>query len=96
MIANPPGKTFPMGKNKAHLPIRTCISCGAKRRKRELTRLTLDAQGKLLRDDCGKGQGRGAYVCMDGLCWESLGRGNRLNRAFRRKVTIPFEDEALR
>ena len=74
-----------MGKDKGHTPIRTCVSCGAKRNKKELIRLVLDAQGVVIRDDSGKGEGRGAYVCMSKSCWESLKRGRRLNRAFKKE-----------
>jgi uncharacterized protein len=74
-----------MGKDKGHNPIRTCVSCGAKRNKKELIRLVLDAQGVVIRDDSSKGKGRGAYVCMSKSCWENLQRGRRLNRAFRKE-----------
>jgi len=74
-----------MGKDKGHIPIRTCVSCGAKRNKKELIRLVLDAQGVIIGYDSGKGEGRGAYVCMSKSCWESLRKGRLLNRAFRKE-----------
>ncbi len=66
------------------MPIRTCISCGSKKDKKKLNRLSLDAGGFLIRDDKGKVPGRGAYVCDDKSCWEKLKKGNRLARVFRR------------
>jgi|GEM_PF-616695 len=77
-----------MGKDKRHIPIRTCISCGAKRTKKELIRLVLDAQGVVIRDDSGKNDGRGAYVCRSKSCWERLRKGSLLNRAFRKEGPI--------
>ena len=74
-----------MGKDKGHIPIRTCVSCRAKRNKKELIRLVLDAQGVVIRDDSGKGEGRGAYVCMSKSCWDSLRKGRLLNRAFKKQ-----------
>lgn len=73
-----------MGRNKGHVPIRTCVSCGTKRPKGELVRLKLDADGRIVRDTSGSGGGRGAYVCRNGRCTEALRRG-RLARVFRLK-----------
>lgn len=84
-----------MGKGKGHNPIRTCVSCGAKRNKKELIRLVLDAQGVVIRDDSGKSEGRGAYVCMNKSCWESLRRGRLLNRAFRKEVPMVVHADSL-
>jgi predicted RNA-binding protein YlxR (DUF448 family) len=72
-----------MGMSKGHIPIRTCISCGTKRTKNELVRLVLDAEDQLVRDVCGKRQGRGAYVCNATACMEKLSKDKRLNRIFR-------------
>jgi predicted RNA-binding protein YlxR (DUF448 family) len=72
-----------MGKGKGHIPMRTCISCGTKRRKKELIRLRLSGQGLLIRDDVGEGHGRGAYVCSSKACWESLVKGRRVNGNFK-------------
>jgi predicted RNA-binding protein YlxR (DUF448 family) len=77
-----------MGRDKTYIPIRTCISCGAKRSKNELIRLVLDAQGQVMRDDLFNRQGRGAYVCPRKPCWESLRSGRRLNRAFKKEGNI--------
>lgn len=83
-----PVKTRGMGSSKGHIPTRTCISCGAKRSKRDLIRLRLDVQGLVVRDDRGKGPGRGAYVCPNKSCWDGLRKGRRLNRAFNREGPI--------
>jgi predicted RNA-binding protein YlxR (DUF448 family) len=83
-----------MGKDKRHIPIRTCVSCGAKRNKKELIRLVLDAQGVVIRDDSGKNEGRGAYVCKSKSCWEKLRKGNLLNRAFRKEGPILVRENA--
>ena len=79
-----------MGKRKGHIPIRTCLSCGAKRRKDELIRLVLTSESRLVRDDQGTWQGRGAYVCRNKLCQDKLSDSKRLGKAFRtnERVTI--------
>jgi predicted RNA-binding protein YlxR (DUF448 family) len=68
-----------------HVPIRTCISCGAKRDKKGLMRLVLGADDVVYRDDRGTKGGRGAYVCKTQACIERIGTGHRLQKAFRRK-----------
>lgn len=72
-----------MRSHKGHIPIRTCIGCGAKRSRKELIRLVLDADGLVVRDDSGKGRGRGAYVCPSNSCWKRLEKDKTLKKAFR-------------
>ena len=82
-----------MGKNKGHVPLRTCISCGMKKDKEKLIRLVVDGNGILIWDDKGKENGRGAYACPTTACWERLKKGNRLNRAFRRAGPVVFHND---
>ena len=84
-----------MGSVRGHIPIRTCICCGVKRNKRELIRLVVAPDGVVGRDDRGKGQGRGAYVCRNEDCLSVLKKGKGLSRAFRRKVSIPVYCESF-
>jgi predicted RNA-binding protein YlxR (DUF448 family) len=70
---------------KGHIPIRPCISCGAKRSKKDLVRFAVGADGIVRFDERGAGWGRGAYVCSTQACIEKIGTGNRLYRAFRKK-----------
>jgi predicted RNA-binding protein YlxR (DUF448 family) len=80
-----------MGRSRGHIPIRTCISCGVKRSKEDLVRLVLDPEtGGVRVDRGGNAPGRGAYVCERRSCWERLGSGNRLARAFRRKDPLGY------
>lgn len=79
-----------MKKDKRHIPIRSCISCRAKRNKEDLIRLVLDAEGMVARDESGKARGRGAYVCASEACLEKLKRDNRVNRALRKDGPLIF------
>jgi predicted RNA-binding protein YlxR (DUF448 family) len=72
-----------MGKAKGHVPVRTCVSCGTKQAKRDLIRLLVNGAGQVVRDDQGKAQGRGAYVCKNKSCCEQLTKNRRLGRRFR-------------
>ena len=82
-----------IGREKRHIPIRTCVSCGARRSKNELVRMVMDDQGFVIRDNSGKGQGRGAYICSNKSCGERLGKGCRINRAFRKDGPVAFHPE---
>lgn len=77
-----------MGKGKGHIPIRTCISCGAKRSKNELIRLILNGKGHVVRDDGRKRRGRGAYICQNESCQERLSKNKSLDRSFRSEKII--------
>lgn len=64
-----------------HVPQRTCVGCGAERPKRELVRLVLPAEGRVVVDPTGKRSGRGAYICRD--------RGTTCLAQARRRRAIP-------
>ena len=69
-----------MGKGKGHIPIRTCITCGAKREKNGLVRLVRDKEGQFVIDELQKRKGRGAYICKTKSCWEQLPRNKFLTQ----------------
>jgi predicted RNA-binding protein YlxR (DUF448 family) len=82
-----------MGKGKGHIPIRTCISCGAKQSKRELIRLAVNGEGLLIRDNEGNRHGRGAYVCRSKSCREQLSKNKRIARRFRSEKAIAISPD---
>ncbi len=82
-----------MGKGKGHVPIRTCISCGAKRSKRELVRLVANGGGQIIRDDEGKRHGRGMYVCKSESCREQLSKNKRIMRRFKTEKAIAISSD---
>jgi predicted RNA-binding protein YlxR (DUF448 family) len=72
-----------MSRGKGHVPVRTCVSCRAKRSKKELLRFVLGEDRRLKRDDSGHGAGRGAYVCRDPSCVETLMKRAPVEKASR-------------
>lgn len=76
-------------------PIRTCLSCGARRGKEELIRIVMDQRGFPVADKSGAAYGRGAYVCADEHCIEALRRCRKLARAFRKKGPCVIEDDTV-
>ncbi len=70
-----------------HVPLRTCVVCGKKTAKADLTRIAATPDGPVVVDDSGKMPGRGTYVCRDGECVRgSLSKG-RLEFALRRALS---------
>jgi hypothetical protein len=72
-----------MSRGKGHLPVRTCVSCGAKRSKKEMLRFVLGQDKQLVRDDSGYRSGRGAYACKVSSCIETLMNRRRVEKVFR-------------
>jgi predicted RNA-binding protein YlxR (DUF448 family) len=72
-----------MSRGKGHIPVRTCVSCGAKRSKKEMIRFVLGQDKRLVRDDSGRRAGRGAYACRVSSCIETLMNRRRFEKVFR-------------
>ena len=83
----------PQMKGKVHIPVRTCISCGAKREKNLLIRLAFDKDNTLIKDTSYNMTGRGVYVCNIWPCLERLLKNKRLNRQFRTDKEISVSHE---
>lgn len=86
-----------MSRNKGHEPVRTCISCGSKHKKKDLIRFILDENNRVLLDKSMGGPGRGAYLCKDTTCLQRVkGRKidhRRLLKAFKtdRPVAVSID-----
>ncbi len=78
-----------------HIPQRTCIACRTIRNKRELVRVVRTAENRVQADPTGKKAGRGAYLCRQRECWETVleSRG-RLEHALKLETSIDPEDLA--
>ncbi|MBM4305445.1 MAG: YlxR family protein [Deltaproteobacteria bacterium] len=53
---------------KGHGPIRQCIGCKKKKKKEEMIRFTLTADGRACMVGGRNQMGRGLYVCPDAFC----------------------------
>jgi predicted RNA-binding protein YlxR (DUF448 family) len=72
---------------KRHVPLRTCIVCGAKGPKRDFTRIVSTPEDGVKVDRTGRLSGRGAYVCGEANCSPAELRRGRIEHAFRRGIT---------
>ena len=56
---------------------RTCISCRAKKDKKELIRIVKNKDGVIKVDLSQRLEGRGAYICDNIICFDKMQKGNR-------------------
>ena len=70
-----------------HEPERTCIVCRKKGDKSNFIKIVKNKNGEVLIETDKKLDGRGAYVCKNEQCLNSLKKTKALNRAF--KTAIP-------
>jgi predicted RNA-binding protein YlxR (DUF448 family) len=73
-----------MGRSKGHIPVRTCVSCWARRSKQDLVRFVLDQEDRLVQDDAFRMKGRGAYTCKREMCMEGAGNVKKIHKSLRR------------
>jgi predicted RNA-binding protein YlxR (DUF448 family) len=71
---------------RRHVPQRTCIACRQVQGKRGLIRLVRTPDGHLVVDAPGKQNGRGAYLCPQVSCWETVLKGNQLSKALKMDI----------
>ena len=78
-----------------HIPQRTCIACRTVRSKRELARIVRTVDAHVQADLTGKKSGRGAYLCRQRECWQSvLDHPARLSQALKLETLLSNEDLA--
>ena len=83
------------GQRPRPVPQRTCIGCRAEQGKRTLIRIVRTPEGKILVDQTGKANGRGAYLHPMSACWVKALKGATIKNAL--KVSPALDDlEALR
>jgi len=73
---------------KGHVPLRTCLGCGAVRPKHELLRIACNQQHEVTIDPQARLPGRGAYICCRLECAELLRKKKALARSFRHPVAV--------
>lgn len=68
-------------------PTRTCVACRTERQKREFVRIVRAPGGTVALDATGRANGRGAYLCADGNCWQAALKKSSIERALG--VSLP-------
>ena len=67
-------------------PKRLCIGCNQMKDKGSLVRILKNNKGEITLDPTGKAGGRGAYMCRDSVCFATMRKTRRLERAFGRQI----------
>ncbi len=68
------------------IPLRQCIACRELKEKKQMLRITKEAEGKIFLDFSGKANGRGAYICNNPDCVKKLKKNRLLDRVFSCRV----------
>lgn len=66
---------------KTNIPIRSCVVCGQRFAKRDLTRIVRTLTRTVEVDPTGKKPGRGAYLCDTVECWQQALSKGRVDRS---------------
>ena len=74
-------------------PQRTCIACKSVKDKKDLIRIVRTKEGEPELDVTGRKNGRGAYICKDIKCFESLKKSRGLDRSFKSQISPGVSDE---
>ncbi len=83
------------GLRPRRVPQRTCIGCRVEQGKRTFVRIVRTPEGRVVIDESGKHNGRGAYLHPLRACWVKALKGATIKNAL--KVSPALEDmEALR
>ncbi|MCZ2108257.1 MAG: YlxR family protein [Dehalococcoidia bacterium] len=78
-----------------HVPQRTCIACRQEAGKRALIRIVRTPDQRIIIDETGRANGRGAYLHPVRTCWVKALKGGTIKNAL--KITPAPEDvERLR
>jgi len=76
---------------RGHVPVRMCVGCRKKRKKEEMIRFTLSADGGTRRTTGKDGNGRGVYLCPDPACLKAAKKKRRLDPAVRMSAEMGGE-----
>ena len=72
---------------KENGPLRMCVSCREHLEKTHFLRIVKSTDGNIIIDIRGNMSGRGAYICKKQECIEKTVKQQKLNRAFKGKVS---------
>ena len=74
-------------------PQRTCIACKSVKDKKELIRIVRTKEDEIELDMTGRKNGRGAYICKDIKCFESLKKSRGMDRSFKSQISPLIYDK---
>lgn len=69
------------------IPLRMCVSCRARKPKRDLIRVVVMPDMTLTIDQVGKTPGRGAYVCRSRDCLREAIKGRKIDKGLKTRIS---------
>ena len=75
------------------IPLRKCVGCQEMKDKRSLIRIVRTQEGAFFKDDTGRKNGRGAYICPQKGCLEAAIKSKGLERSFQCAIPANVYDE---
>lgn len=78
--------------NEKKIPLRKCVGCNEMKPKRELIRVLKTEEGIVL-DKTGRKNGRGAYLCLSGECFEKARKNRGIERSLKMSVPEQIYEE---
>ena len=75
--------------------MRMCVACREMKPKKELIRVVRTPEGKIVADETGRKNGRGAYLCRSEACLNKALKTRALDRALEQPLSEAAVD-ALR
>ena len=77
-----------------HVPMRSCLGCGARRPRRDLVRFVARPRGtghELVADASGRAHGRGLYTCRRRECFDRAAERRAFTRAARTRGPLALD-----
>lgn len=68
------------------VPMRKCVGCGEMKTKKEMIRVLRTIEEEFVMDITGKKNGRGAYLCPCGECFQRAVKNKGLERSFKQAI----------
>lgn len=68
------------------VPMRKCVGCGEMKTKKEMMRVLKITEEEFVLDTTGKKNGRGAYLCPCGECFQRAMKVKGLERSFKQAI----------
>ncbi|WP_416197999.1 MAG: YlxR domain-containing protein [Sporanaerobacter sp.] len=81
---------------KKKIPLRKCIACGENKPKKELIRIVRKNDSDIEVDLTGKVNGRGAYICADLNCLNTIKKTKKLGKALECEIPSEVYDELFK
>lgn len=81
---------------KKKIPLRKCIACGENKPKKELLRVVRKSDSDIEVDLTGKVNGRGAYICADLNCLNTVKKTKKLGKVLECEIPSKVYDELFK